>query len=50
VPIEKIREMGIVTELLRLKEREGTGPIKESYVMMDAQTKEIGEEYEVAQK
>jgi len=50
VPIEKIREMGIVTELLRLKEREGTGPIKESYVMMDAQTKEIGEEYEVEQK
>ena len=50
VPIEKIREMGVVTELLRLKEREGTGPIKESYVMMDAQTKEIGEEYEVAQK
>jgi V/A-type H+-transporting ATPase subunit A len=48
VPIEKIREMGVVTELLRLKEREGTGPIKESYVMMDAQTKEIGEEYEVA--
>jgi V/A-type H+-transporting ATPase subunit A len=47
VPIEKIREMGVVTELLRLKEREGTGPIKESYVMMDAQTKEIGEEYEV---
>ena len=50
VPIERIREMGVVTELLRLKEREGTGPIKESYVMMDAQTKEIGEEYEVAQK
>jgi len=49
VPIEKIREMGVVTELLRLKEREGTGPIKESYVMMDAQTKEIGEEYEVDQ-
>jgi V/A-type H+-transporting ATPase subunit A len=47
VPIEKIREMGVVTELLRLKEREGIGPIKESYVMMDAQTKEIGEEYEV---
>jgi len=50
VPIERIREMGVVTELLRLKEREGTGPIKESYVMMYAQTKEIGEEYEVAQK
>ena len=50
VPIERIREMGVVTELLRLKEREGTGPIKESYVMMYAQTKEIGEEYEVEQK
>jgi V/A-type H+-transporting ATPase subunit A len=48
VPIEKIREMGVLTELLRLKEREGTGPIKESYVMMDTQTKEISEEYEVA--
>ena len=41
VPIERIREMGVVTELLRLKEREGTGPITESHVMMDAQTKEI---------
>jgi V/A-type H+-transporting ATPase subunit A len=47
IPIERIREMGVVTELLRLKEREGVDPIKESYVMMDTQTKEIGEEYEV---
>jgi V/A-type H+-transporting ATPase subunit A len=48
VPIEKIREMSVVTELLRLKEREGTEPIKETYALMDAQTKEISEEYEVA--
>ncbi len=47
VPIEKIREMGVLTELLRLKERQGTGPIKESYGEMEAQAREIAEEYEV---
>jgi V/A-type H+-transporting ATPase subunit A len=47
VPIEKIREMGVLTELLRLKERQGTRPIKESYVEMETQTKDLAEEYEV---
>jgi V/A-type H+-transporting ATPase subunit A len=48
VPIEKIREMDVLTDLLRLKERQGTGPIKESYVEIETQTKELAEEYEVA--
>jgi V/A-type H+-transporting ATPase subunit A len=48
VPIEKIREMGVLTELFRLKERQGTGPIKESYVEMETQTKDLAEEYEVS--
>ncbi len=47
VPIEKIREMGVLTELLRLKERQGTGPIKESYIEIETQTKELAQEYEV---
>jgi V/A-type H+-transporting ATPase subunit A len=48
VPIEKIREMDVLTELLRLKERQGTEPIKESYVEIETQTKDLAEEYEVA--
>jgi V/A-type H+-transporting ATPase subunit A len=47
VPIEKIREMDVVTELLRLKERRGTEPIKNTYAAIEAQKNEIAEEYEV---
>jgi V/A-type H+-transporting ATPase subunit A len=48
IPIEKIREMRIVTELLRLKEKQGTDPIKESYAEMERQTNELADEYEVS--
>jgi len=48
IPIEKIREMRIVTELLRLKEKQGADPIKESYSEMERQTNELAEEYEVS--
>jgi len=48
IPIEKIREMRIVTELLRLKEKQGTDPIKESYSEMERQTNELADEYEVS--
>ena len=48
IPIEKIREMRIVTELLRLKEKQGTDPIEESYAEMERQTNELADEYEVS--
>jgi V/A-type H+-transporting ATPase subunit A len=47
VPIEKVREMGVVTEMLRLKERRGLEPIEEAYGFMRTQADEIAEEYEV---
>ncbi len=50
VPIERIREMGVVTELLRLKERAGTGPIEEARGMMKEQANEVAEEYEVVER
>ncbi len=50
VPIERIREMGVVTELLRLKEREGTEPIEKARGLMKEQADEVAEEYEVAER
>ncbi len=47
VPIEKVREMGVLTELLRLKERQGTEPIKSTYGEIEKQTRELADEYEV---
>ncbi len=47
VPIEKIRDMGVVTELLRLKERRGLEPIKEAYGLMREQVNGLAEDYEV---
>jgi hypothetical protein len=42
-----VREMGVVTEMLRLKERRGLEPIEEAYGFMRTQADEIAEEYEV---
>ena len=50
VPIERIREMGVVTELLRLKEREGTEPIEKARGLMKEQADEVAEEYVVAER
>ncbi len=47
IPIEKIRDMGVVTELLRLKERRGLEPIKEAYGLIREQINELAEDYEV---
>jgi V/A-type H+-transporting ATPase subunit A len=47
VPIEKIREMDIVTELMRLKERAGVEPIEEARGAILAQRDALAEEYEV---
>jgi len=50
VPIEKIREMGAVTELLRLKENPGTEPIDEVRGLLKVQADEVAEEYEVTER
>jgi V/A-type H+-transporting ATPase subunit A len=50
VPIERIREMGVVTELLRLKENPGTEPIDEARGLLKVQADEVAEEYEVTER
>ncbi|MCW3990070.1 MAG: V-type ATP synthase subunit A [Candidatus Bathyarchaeota archaeon] len=50
VPIERIREMGVVTELLRLKEKPGTEPIDEARDLLKVQADEVAEEYEVTER
>ncbi len=50
VPIERIREMGAVTELLRLKENPGTEPIDEARGLLKVQADEVAEEYEVTER
>jgi V/A-type H+-transporting ATPase subunit A len=47
VPIEMIREMDIVTVLMRLKERAGVEPIEEASKAILAQRDVLAEEYEV---
>jgi V/A-type H+-transporting ATPase subunit A len=47
VPIEMVRNMDIVTELMRLKERAGVEPIEEARKAILAQRDVIAEEYEV---
>ncbi len=48
IPIEKVRELDIVPELMRLKEREGIKPIEEARIEMKRQIERLAKEYEVA--
>jgi V/A-type H+-transporting ATPase subunit A len=50
VPIERIREMGVVNDLLRLKENPGTEPIDEAQGLLKVQADEVAEEYEVTER
>jgi V/A-type H+-transporting ATPase subunit A len=50
VPIERIREMGVVTDLLRLKENPGTEPIDEARGLLKVQADEVAVEYEVTER
>ena len=50
VPIERIREMGVVNDLLRLKENPGTEPIDEARSLLKVQADEVAEEYEVTER
>ena len=47
IPIEKVRELGIVPEIMRLKERIGVEPIQKAKVMMDEQVESLSREYGV---
>ncbi|MBS7630358.1 V-type ATP synthase subunit A [Candidatus Bathyarchaeota archaeon] len=47
IPIEKIRELGIVSELMRLKERKGLQPIDAARIEMRKQISQLAETYEV---
>jgi len=47
IPIEKIRELGIVSELMRLKERKGLQPIDSARIEMRKQISQLAETYEV---
>ena len=47
VPIEKIRDMDVVSELMRLKERAGVEPIEEARGAILTQRDALAEEYEV---
>jgi V/A-type H+-transporting ATPase subunit A len=49
IPIEKVRELSIVSELMRLKERKGTQPIEDARIVMKGQVAELAEEYEVVE-
>jgi V/A-type H+-transporting ATPase subunit A len=50
VPIERIREMGVVNDLLRLKENPGTEPIDEAQGLLKVQADKVAEEYEVTER
>ncbi|MFP3952026.1 MAG: V-type ATP synthase subunit A [Candidatus Bathyarchaeia archaeon] len=47
IPIEQIRDMDVLEEFMRLKEREGTEPIQEARITMKANIDELAREYEV---
>ncbi len=48
VPIEKIRELPIVTEIMRLKERKGSEPIDQAKQDMVKQVGELAKTYGVS--
>ncbi len=47
VPIDRVRGFGIITELMRLKERKGVEPIERVRSEMKQQIDEVAKEYEV---
>jgi V/A-type H+/Na+-transporting ATPase subunit A len=48
VPIEKVRELPIVTEIMRLKERKGGEPIDQAKLEMEKQVGELAKTYGVS--
>jgi V/A-type H+-transporting ATPase subunit A len=47
IPIEQIRELDVVKEFMRLKEREGTEPIDEVRIRMRSDIEALAQQYEV---
>ena len=47
VPIDQVRELDVIREIMRLKEYEGTKPIDEARVTMQGEIDELAKEYEV---
>jgi len=47
IPIEKVRDLGVVKTLMRLKEESGVEPISKARIEMRKQIDELGMEYEV---
>jgi len=48
IPIEQIRDLDVLREMMRLKERQGLEPIKEARVQMKNDADELALQYEVA--
>jgi V/A-type H+-transporting ATPase subunit A len=48
VPIEQIRNLDVIKEFMRLKERAGNEPINETRIAMRAEISDLATEYEVA--
>ena len=47
IPIEKVRDLGVVRSLMRLKEQKGLEPIEEARIEMRQQFNTLADEYEV---
>jgi len=47
IPIEKVRELGVVRSLMRLKEQKGLEPIEEARIEMRQKFNTLADEYEV---
>jgi len=48
IPIEQIRDLDVLREMMRLKERQGLEPIKEARVQMKNEANDLAIQYEVA--
>jgi V/A-type H+-transporting ATPase subunit A len=49
IPIDRVRELDVIRDIMRLKEREGTEPINEARRSMNNEIRELMQEYEVVQ-
>jgi hypothetical protein len=47
IPIDKVRELDVVREIMRLKEREGTQPIDQARGLMVEEIRALKAQYEV---
>lgn len=47
IPIDQVRDLEVIKDFMRLKEREGTGPIEESRIDMVSDIEELAKKYEV---